>query len=241
MPTLFHLLNLSSDGVLTHEIAHSLKSGHIHGIDSSASMIQTAKSTSPSNATFSVLDVTALTKSPDLQSGEYDKVFSNAALHWILRNADHRRDVLVGAYNALKPSGTFVFEMGGHGNVPEMHAALIMATARRIGITKAREVDPWFFPDEKWMKKELEGVGFKIEKSESQYRATPATTGENGGVAGWVRLMGKQFFDAVAEEGSKERVECVNEVIEALETVCDAEGGGTFIGYVRLRMVARKV
>lgn len=204
-------------------------------------MIKTATETKARSATYAVLDATVLPSAADLQKSHYDKVFSNAALHWILRNPERRHDVLLGAYQALKKGGTFVFEMGGQGNVAEMKASLIMATARRIGIERAREVDPWFFPDEKWMQTELEGLGFKIEKSELAYRATRATEGANGGIEGWVKLMGKQFFDAVALEGSTEREECIKEVVDALETVCASPSGGNFIGYVRLRMVARKI
>lgn len=78
--------------------------------------------------------------------------------------------------------------------------------------------------------------GFKVEKIEREYRPTKA---DQGGIEGWVRLMGKQFFDAV-EEG-QEREECVGEVMEVLRSVCESPGGGEWIGYVRLRAVVRKV
>lgn len=66
----------------------------------------------------------------------------------------------------MKPDGVFCFEMGGMGNVAEMRAALLGAVGRRIGYETAREVDPWFFPDEVWMKKMLEETvgGWKVEK-----------------------------------------------------------------------------
>lgn len=50
--------------------------------------------------------------------------------------------------------------------------------------------------------------------------------------------MGRQFFDAVNDT---EREDCVREVCEVLESVCEAPGGGKWIEYVRLRVVARKV
>ena len=125
--------------------------------------------------------------------------------------------------------------MGGMGNVAEMRSTLLSVVSRYIGIIKAREVDPWFFPDEVWMKKMLEETGFVVEKLEREYRPTKA---DEGGIEAWVRLMGKQFFDAV---GSERREECVKEICEILKTVCASPGGGDWIGYVRLRAVARKV
>jgi len=182
-----------------------------------------------------VIDATKLIHQPALQQSSYDKVFSNAAMHWILRRDSGRRDMFTGVYNALKPSGTFVFEMGGMGNCGEMRSTLLAVTSRRIGIEKAREADPWFFPDEIWMAKMLKETGFKVEKIEREYRPTKADV---GGIEGWVKLMGKQFFDAV--EG-KDREECEREACDILQSVCASPGGGDWIGYVRLRAVARKI
>lgn len=56
--------------------------------------------------------------------------------------------------------------------------------------------------------------------------------------------MGKQFFDAVEEKlGKDERGKCEGEAVEVLKTVCasQSEGGGDWIGYVRLRGVAKKL
>ena len=119
-----------------------------------------------------------------------------------------------------------------------MKTALLSVIGRRIGIEKAREADPWFFPDEIWMTKMMEETvgGFKIEKIEREFRPTKA---DAGGVEGWLRLMGKQFLSVVEDE--KEREECVKEVCEILKTVCASPGGGDRFGYVRLRVLARKV
>ncbi|TVY52753.1 putative methyltransferase [Lachnellula cervina] len=236
------------DGVLNLQIAQTLSkgTGKIHGIDSSESMIATAKKAASASAnpsishicTFQVLDATQLTTYPSLQTSSFDKVFSNAAMHWILRPEAQREAFFQGVRNALKPGGTFVFEMGGMGNVAEMRAALISVVSRRVGVERAREVDPWFFPDEVWMKGMLEETvgGWRVERLEREYRPTRA---DEGGVEGWVRLMGKQFFDAVQDRG--EREECEREVGEVLKTVCESPGGGEWIGYVRLRAVVRKV
>jgi len=241
------LAYLDSDGILTLQIAKELTTGSIHGVDSSVDMIRAAKqdataATIGTKCTYEVCDANHLILKRELQIGKFDKVLSNAAMHWILGDAPHRQDFFRGVFNALKPNGLFVFEMGGMGNVAEMRTALLGAVGRRIGMDKAREVDPWFFPDEQWMKQTLEGGngGFKVERSELEYRPTRMEEGDGGGIEGWIRLMGKQFFDAIGGS-SEQREECVMEVVENLRTVCGSPSGGEFIGYVRLRVSARKV
>lgn len=193
--------------------------------------------------TPAVIDATQLVDTPQLQLGQYDKVFSNAAMHWILRDPALRVPFFRGVHGALRAGGAFVFEMGGLGNVGEMRAAILSAVGRRAGMARARSADPWFFPDEAWMVDVLENAvgGFKVERVEREYRPTRANEGPGGGVAGWVRLMGKQFFDVLGE--GEERAEAEREVEDILETVCrsPARDGGNWIGYVRLRAVVRKV
>jgi hypothetical protein len=119
-----------------------------------------------------------------------------------------------------------------------MRTAFLSVIGRKIGYEKAREIDPWFFPDEIWMTKMMEETvgGFKIEKIEREFRPTKA---DEGGVEGWVRLMGKQFLDVIEDKQGRE--ECVKEICEILKTVCSSPGGGDWFGYVRLRVLARKV
>ena len=81
----------------------------------------------------------------------------------------------------------------------------------------------------------LEQTGFKVDKIEREYRPTKADV---GGIEGWVRLMGKQFFDAVKRE---DREECEKEACDILKSVCASPGGGDWIGYVRLRAVAKRI
>ena len=140
----------------------------------------------------------------------YDKVFSNASLHWILHDPTTRLGTLRAAHSALVPHGTLVFEMGGAGNVAEVHAVLISSLARRVGIEAAREASPWFFPSEMQMSRLVEKAGFKVEKIESEYRPTRLTDGEDGGLEGWIRLMAAGMLEAVGK-GARETV--VREVL----------------------------
>ncbi|KAH6669368.1 methyltransferase [Halenospora varia] len=233
------------DGVLNLQIADVLSqgSGKIHGVDSSAAMITAAQKAASAQTsiskicTFQVIDATSISQKPELQNETFDKVFSNAAMHWILRPESTRDTFFKGVHAALKPNGTFVFEMGGMGNVAEMRTSLLLTVSRRVGLPAAIKADPWFFPDEIWMTKMLEETvgGFKVERIEREYRPTKA---DEGGIEGWVRLMGKQFFDVVPEG---EREECIRECLGVLESVCHSPGGGDWFGYVRLRAVVRKI
>lgn len=174
-------------------------------------------------------------------TNDFDVLYrvSNAALHWILKDESTRISTLRAIHSALKPGGAFVFEMGGHGNVAEITAALLGVLVRHgVPIEKARESVPWFFPSETWMRDALENLGFQVEKLETEYRPTKATTGPDGGIEGWIRLMGAQMLDLLPEN---ERDSAVKEACDILETILTRpEDGSKWLGYVRLRGVARK-
>ena len=236
------------DGVLTAEIAsRCLK---IVGLDSSQNLIKaaedayTAGANSHPNLEFRVQDcrkLETMIEEGSLEIEYFSKIFSNAALHWILPHHDSkaRLSIFRGMYRALKPNGMLVFEMGGHGNVAEIHAALLSAVIHRgASPANARVASPWFFPSTGLMVRELESIGFEVERAETQYRPTQATEEENGGLEGWVRLMGAQIFETLAKRDDKDAA--IQEVCEVLQTICGREEGGYWMGYVRLRVLARK-
>ena len=67
--------------------------------------------------------------------GQFDAVFSNAALHWML-DPDA---VATGIFAALKAGGRFVGEMGGEGNLATLRRALRdELTARGYADARAR-------------------------------------------------------------------------------------------------------
>ncbi|KAL9126004.1 MAG: hypothetical protein Q9217_004868 [Psora testacea] len=133
---------------------------------------------------------------------------------------------------SLGPGGTFVFEMGGAGNVADVHTALLAALVHQaVSVEKARESCPWFFPSEKLMGQMLEEVGFKVEEMELEYRPTELTAEKGGGLEGWVRLMGANFLQVLEEKEKREAV--VREVCDVLKTVLThEEDGTTWLGYV---------
>jgi SAM-dependent methyltransferase len=208
-------------------------------------MIQAAKdlaSTSGiSNCTFAVENC-ATFSSPEASkvlNGTWDKVFSNAAYHWILHRPESRLDALRAAYTALRPGGTFVFECGGFGNAVEVVTALIASlTEYGVPLEKARELIPWYFASDIWMRDTLEGIGFRVDKMEIEYRPTKLTPKDDsgrGGLEGWIRLFGASIVD-----GLERSDDIIKHVCELLETATTREDGSQWLGYVRLRGVATK-
>lgn len=143
-------------------------------------------------------------------------------------------------HDALRPGGIFAFEMGGHGNVPEVHAVVIAALVHRgISIQDARKASPWFFPSDTLMRQMLEGVGFEVMKLEVEYRPTKLTTGADGGIEGWAKLMLAPMLEILDSTDARESA--VREICDVLETIITREEDGSkWLGYVRLRGVALK-
>ena len=207
----------------------------MYGVDASSSFINSAIEdyARGGKVKFKLVDCRYLENDKEAVSGKWDKVVSNAALHWILRDAKTRINTLKACHDALRPGGKFVFEMGGVGNVSEAHTALLSALMHQgLSAKQAREADTWFFPSEKWMKASLESVGFQIEKLELEYRPTACTDDKEGGLEGWIRLMGGQMIESL---GDKEKEEAaIKEVCDVLETVVTrVEDGSKWLGYVR--------
>lgn len=99
------------DGSTTAEVAMQLPNGSILGIDNSEEMIHFARKKFPltrfPNLAFEIMDARSLHF-----KNEFDVVFSNASLHWIM---DHS-PVLEGIKESLKPSGKVLLQMAGRGS-----------------------------------------------------------------------------------------------------------------------------
>jgi trans-aconitate 2-methyltransferase len=115
-----HLLDIGcGDGKLAADIASQLPEGKVVGIDNSLSMIGLARQKYASrkyrNLSFQLGDARKLAF-----EDQFDVVFSNAALHWIL---DHK-PVLQGIFRSLKTNGRILLQMGGRGNAASVFVIL---------------------------------------------------------------------------------------------------------------------
>ncbi|MGH6798664.1 MAG: class I SAM-dependent methyltransferase, partial [Roseiarcus sp.] len=164
------------DGALTEKIA-SLAT--VLGVDGSADQVAAARAR---GLVARVMDGTRLAF-----DGEFDAVFSNAALHW-MRDPDA---VIDGVWRALKPGGRFIAECGGAGNVAAIIAALMTALARR-GID-GQAAMPWYFPAPEEYGARLERRGFVMETLVLIPRPTPLP----GALGAWLDTFAESFLAAV--------------------------------------------
>jgi SAM-dependent methyltransferase len=158
---------------------------------------------------------------------EFDAVFSNAALHWMLRPDS----VIAGVSRALKRGGRFVAEMGGHDCVETIKVALVDALHRR-GVD-GESLVPWYFPTIEDYSARLRKAGFVISYISLFPRPTPLP----GDVTSWLETFAENFLRALPPA---ERPAYIEEVREAVRPkLCDANGNWT-ADYMRLRFAAQK-
>jgi len=205
------------DGVLTEKIAAS--GAMVVGVDAAAEMVKAAKNR---GLDARIMDGAALSF-----NGEFDAVFSNAALHWMKSDPDA---VIAGVRRALKPGGRFVAEMGGHGCIAAVTVAIIAVMAR-YGVD-AKPLIPWYFPTVDDYRSRLERQGFAVDYIELIPRPTPLPTD----MGGWLEVFAASFFARLPREL---RTVARDEVIDLLRLVlCDEQGRWTG-DYIRLRFAAR--
>lgn len=159
--------------------------------------------------------------------GEFDAVFSNAAMHWMLE-ADA---VIEGVWRALKPGGRFVAEMGGFGNVKRIREAL-ETTLGDHGID-AMSACPWYFPTAEEQRKRLENEGFDVRSITLFDRPTPLP----GNIRDWLETFAESYMGEVPQAM---RQPVVADVTKRLQPVLMDQSGTWIADYVRLRFFARR-
>ncbi len=161
-------------------------------------------------------------------NGEFDAVFSNAALHWMR----HPDDVIAGVKRALRPRGRVVAAMGGQRCVEKIRTALVRCALNRRGLDGAGAV-PWFFPDVEEYSERLVTGGFTINYIALIPRPTPLP----GDVSGWLETFAENFTSKLAPG---DRPAFIDEVREVLRPqLCDSNGKWT-ADYTRLRFAAHR-
>lgn len=157
----------------------------------------------------------------------FDGVISNAALHWMT----DPKAVIDCVWQALRPGGRFVGEMGAAGNIQMVINAVMTALAVR-GID-GQDYNPWFFPSESEYSALLEARGFDIELIRRFVRPTVI----DGDILPWLRIFTQSFGKAVS---SADRDDLYEEIADRLESDLKDEDGRWFVDYVRLQFKARR-
>lgn len=189
------------------------------GVDASPAMIEAAKALG--------LDARVMDGQSLQFAGEFDAVFSNAALHWMKQaNA-----VIAGVWRALKPGGRFVAEFGGDGNTATVLRVLEAALQQR-GLD-FRTLSPWYFPSIEEYRTKLESHGFVVNSIALIPRPTPLP----GSLVAWLETFAQSF---VGPFPLAERAKFLADIENRCRsTLCDAEGKWS-VDYVRLRFAATK-
>lgn len=203
------------DGALTARLVE--RGASVVGVDASAEMVAAAVAR---GLDARVMDGTELTF-----DGEFDAVFSNAALHW-MNDADR---VIDGVWRTLRPGGRFVAEMGGHGNTATLLDAVESALARHGATMPAR----WYFPTAESYRAHLEARGFIVQDLSLFARPTPLP----GELVTWLDTFLTATLDALP---TVTRRMIVSEIEESLRPRLRDAQGRWVLDYVRLRFKAVK-
>ncbi|KAE8316578.1 S-adenosyl-L-methionine-dependent methyltransferase [Aspergillus transmontanensis] len=227
------------DGKYTSRFASAVS--YVLGVDSSPSMIAQAKTLDYGGTAtdFRIVDCRHLEESAEVMQGNWDKVTSNAALHWILNDSDTRMSTLKNIFRSMKPGGTFFFEMCGHGNAPEMTTAFMFALVDHgVPIETVEAAWALFYPSDVYMKKALESVGFQVKMIALNTQPVELTANENGGLEGFLRLIGAQMLDLLDTKERKDNA--IKQMCRMLRFGTTREDGSQWITYTSLRCVAVK-
>lgn len=216
--------NILDLGCGTGQLAQTIAAtgAHVIGIDSSATMIETAQKTYP-DSDFRVADATNFSFPT-----QFDAVFSNATLHWV---PDAER-VIQNIAASLKQDGRFVAEFGGKGNV--VH--IVNAIQDAIGETLHIQVPSgWYFPSIGEYTPLLEKHNLAVDTALLFDRPTPLADGEQG-LRRWIEMFASAMMLSVPEEVKP----LILDNVERQLRPTLFQQGQWFADYRRLRIMAHK-
>jgi trans-aconitate methyltransferase len=209
-------------GHLTAEIAAA--GTDTIGIDRSPEMISQARQQFP-NLKFEVADARHL----DFDR-QFNAIFSNAVLHWIVEPELVVRSVV----RALVPGGRFVAEFGGKGNVRLVMDAINKAYAK-FGIESGLADNTWYYPSVAEYSSLLEKEGLEVQDAKLFDRPTRLEDGEKG-LEVWLRMFAKFALDRLPADRQQE-------FLREIEKQARPElfrNGSWELDYRRLRIAAWK-
>jgi trans-aconitate methyltransferase len=210
-------------GQLTAKIAEA--GARVIGIDLSPDMIAQARANYPEDRAairpgkieFAIGDATSFELAEPV-----DAVFSNAVLHWVKDAAG----AVARVWEALKPGGRFVLEMGGKGNT-----RTLLSAVKEVAELK----NPWFYPSVGEYSALLERQGFEVRFATLFDRPT-TVEGENG-LDDWLSMFGGKLFAGISEERQREIRKAVTDRLRPVMY----RDGNWIVDYRRLRVVAVRI
>jgi trans-aconitate methyltransferase len=205
-------------GHLTQRIAAC--GAEVLGVDSSPSMIAMARQNFP-KLRFQVADARSLTFET-----EFDAIFSNAALHWVVEAPR----AVAGMARALQAHGRLVLEMGERGNVARIRAG-IEGVLRDAGYQARHD---WFFPSLGEYSLLLEEYGFEVETARTFPRWNRLEHPERG-MREWIEMFAGAYFEDVPAD---RRHALIAGIEERLRPGLWRDGAW-WADYRRLRITAR--
>jgi trans-aconitate methyltransferase len=193
----------------------------VTGVDADAAMVAAARGAHPEVA-FLLGDAQV-----SLPGGPYDRVLSNAALHWMPAADAVCRHV----HAVLASGGLFVAELGGQGNVAALTQS-IQAARADLGLGPADH--GWYFPSPAEHAGRLEAAGFTVRMIERYVRPTPLAPGDTA--ADWARMFGSALLEQVPEARRAE----FDAAVDAHAAAAGLRGpdGAWTADYVRVRFIA---
>jgi len=161
---------------------------------------------------------------------EFDRVFSNATLHWL---SEDPVAVINGVHRALRSGGQFIAEFGGEGNVETIVRALESAI-RSHGHDPGKR-NPWFFPSAEKYASMLSSAGFIVRSCELVDARTPLPPGAD--MSGWLQTFCSKWLSRIDGVVAESILRKVSEMLAQTHLLKD---GQWYIDYVRIRVVAQK-
>lgn len=208
-------------GQLTGKI--SGRGAEVIGLDASPEMIGQARQNFP-QLRFVLEDAAAMEF-----ENEFDGVFSNAALHWMLDATGVARSVA----RALRTGGRFVAELGGRGNIAHIESAIQTVVARyyRDDLPAKRT----FYPSIGEYASLLEACG--LETRMAQLFDRPTLLEGDQGMETWIRQFKWYFFEPLPKHEAEQALRRTVELLRAPLY----RSGEWHADYRRLRFLAVKV
>jgi trans-aconitate methyltransferase len=159
---------------------------------------------------------------------EFDAIFSNAALHWMLDMSA----VAKAMAQSLRPGGRLVAELGGKGNIHTIENAIEKVFSQEGHLLPASRT---VFPSISEYSSILEGQQLEV-RSAALFDRPTLLEGDMG-MANWLRQFANYRFEDLTSE---QRASAIEQIVAALRPALYRDGNW-YADYRRLRITAQKL